>query len=101
MIKKTLMNLKFLGGFKERDIENQERNKFRIRNKLNMKKYTDEYNKGFDIITLGAIPEHVKNIQKYTHSKPFNTTWEKLQMTSHSNFFFLNFLKLLFFLKFF
>ena len=70
--------------FQEKDIENQERTKFRIRNKVNVRKYTDEYNKGFDIITLGNIPEYAANIEKYIHHKPFTSTREKLQMTSHN-----------------
>jgi len=53
-----------------------------------VKKYTDDHRKGFDIITLGNLPDYASSIEKYINHKPFTSTWEKLQLTSHNSFFY-------------
>ena len=59
----------------------QEVKKERLRNRLHDVKYLEEYNKGFDIITLNPINQ--KKIEELINKKPMYTTWDRLVISSH------------------
>jgi len=79
-MKKYELRYKVEDQLRERDIDTQNKTEQQKMNRVNDKKFVEQYDKGFDIITLN---DYEKKDMKFI-PKPTQTKWEKIKSNANS-----------------